>query len=37
MDRYAFLYRLHHVKTPQARGRRIATYIELLREGRTLN
>jgi uncharacterized protein YdeI (YjbR/CyaY-like superfamily) len=34
--RYAFLYRLHHVKTPQARQRRIATYIELLREGRTL-
>jgi uncharacterized protein YdeI (YjbR/CyaY-like superfamily) len=35
--RYAFLYRLHHVKTPQARQRRIASYIELLREGRTLN
>lgn len=35
--RYAFLYRLHHVKTPQARRRRIASYIELLREGRTLN
>jgi uncharacterized protein YdeI (YjbR/CyaY-like superfamily) len=37
MRRYAFLHRLHHVKTPQARGRRIAGYIELLREGRTLN
>jgi uncharacterized protein YdeI (YjbR/CyaY-like superfamily) len=36
MRRYAFLYRLHHVKTPQARQRRIAGYIELLREGRTL-
>jgi uncharacterized protein YdeI (YjbR/CyaY-like superfamily) len=36
MRRYAFLYRLHHVKTPEARRRRIATYIELLREGRTL-
>jgi uncharacterized protein YdeI (YjbR/CyaY-like superfamily) len=37
MRRYAFLYRLHHVKTPQARQRRIAGYIELLREGRTLD
>jgi uncharacterized protein YdeI (YjbR/CyaY-like superfamily) len=35
--RYAFLYRLHNVKTPQARERRIASYIELLSEGRTLN
>lgn len=35
--RYAFLYRLHHVKSPDARARRIARYIELLREGRTLN
>jgi uncharacterized protein YdeI (YjbR/CyaY-like superfamily) len=35
--RYAFLYRLHNVKTPQARERRIANYIELLREGKTLN
>lgn len=35
--RYAFLYRLHHVTTPDARARRIARYIELLREGRTLN
>jgi uncharacterized protein YdeI (YjbR/CyaY-like superfamily) len=35
--RYAFLYRLHHVTTPDARARRIASYIELLREGRTLN
>jgi uncharacterized protein YdeI (YjbR/CyaY-like superfamily) len=37
MRRYAFLHRLHHVRTPQARARRIAGYIELLREGRTLN
>jgi uncharacterized protein YdeI (YjbR/CyaY-like superfamily) len=36
MRRYAFLYRLHHVKTPEARQRRIGGYIELLREGRTL-
>jgi uncharacterized protein YdeI (YjbR/CyaY-like superfamily) len=35
--RYAFLYRLHNVKTQTARNRRIATYIELLRQGRTLN
>jgi uncharacterized protein YdeI (YjbR/CyaY-like superfamily) len=35
--RYAFLYRLHHVKTPEARERRIASYIELLSDGRTLN
>ncbi|MFL5859700.1 MAG: YdeI/OmpD-associated family protein [Solirubrobacteraceae bacterium] len=35
--RYAFLFRLHHVKTQKARDRRIASYIELLREGRTLN
>jgi uncharacterized protein YdeI (YjbR/CyaY-like superfamily) len=35
--RYAFLYRLHHVKRPDARERRIASYVELLREGKTLN
>lgn len=35
--RYAFLYRLHHVKTDKGRARRIASYIELLSEGRTLN
>jgi uncharacterized protein YdeI (YjbR/CyaY-like superfamily) len=35
--RYAFLYRLHHVSKPAARARRIATYIELLSERRTLN
>jgi uncharacterized protein YdeI (YjbR/CyaY-like superfamily) len=35
--RYAFLYRLHNVKTQTARDRRIANYIELLREGQTLN
>src|SRR6202012_556699 len=36
-QRYAFLYRLHNVKTQTARERRIASYIELLREGETLN
>jgi uncharacterized protein YdeI (YjbR/CyaY-like superfamily) len=35
--RYAFLYRLHNVKTAAARARRIASYIELLRQGKTLN
>jgi uncharacterized protein YdeI (YjbR/CyaY-like superfamily) len=35
--RYAFLYRLHHVKTEKGRQRRIASYVELLSEGRTLN
>ncbi|MGZ4166094.1 MAG: YdeI/OmpD-associated family protein [Solirubrobacteraceae bacterium] len=36
-QRYAFLFRLHHVKTRKGRDRRIASYIELLREERTLN
>jgi uncharacterized protein YdeI (YjbR/CyaY-like superfamily) len=36
-QRYAFLYRLHNVKTEKGRQRRIANYIELLREHRTLN
>ena len=35
--RYAFLYRLHHVKRPETRAKRIADYIELLSEGRTLH
>jgi uncharacterized protein YdeI (YjbR/CyaY-like superfamily) len=35
--RYAFLYRLHQVKTVEARARRIADYIERLRAGRTLD
>jgi uncharacterized protein YdeI (YjbR/CyaY-like superfamily) len=35
--RYAFLYRLHHVTRPEARQRRIASYLELLRERKTLN
>jgi uncharacterized protein YdeI (YjbR/CyaY-like superfamily) len=35
--RYAFLYRLHNVKTDKGRARRIASYIELLSESRTLN
>jgi uncharacterized protein YdeI (YjbR/CyaY-like superfamily) len=35
--RYAFLYRLHNVHKPEARAKRIASYIELLSERRTLD
>jgi uncharacterized protein YdeI (YjbR/CyaY-like superfamily) len=35
-DRYAFLYRLHGCKDPTRRAERIAMYVELLREGKTL-
>lgn len=34
--RYSFLYRLHNVKRPETRARRIADYIERLSAGRTL-
>ncbi len=36
-DRYAFLYRLHHVKDSARRARRLADYIGRLSEGRTLS
>ncbi len=36
-NRYAFLYRLHHVKAPAARAKRIARYIEMLRDGKTFH
>jgi uncharacterized protein YdeI (YjbR/CyaY-like superfamily) len=36
-NRYAFLYRLHHVKTADARAKRIARYIEMLSEGKTFH
>jgi uncharacterized protein YdeI (YjbR/CyaY-like superfamily) len=36
-NRYAFLYRLHQTKTPPARARRIATYIEMLTEHRSFH
>jgi uncharacterized protein YdeI (YjbR/CyaY-like superfamily) len=36
-DRYAFLYRLHHVTDPGRRRARIADYIERLAAGRTLS
>jgi uncharacterized protein YdeI (YjbR/CyaY-like superfamily) len=35
--RYAFLHRLHHVTDPARRAERIASYVELLSDGRTLN
>jgi uncharacterized protein YdeI (YjbR/CyaY-like superfamily) len=35
-SRYAFLYRLHNVRKPESRAKRIEGYIELLREGKTL-
>jgi uncharacterized protein YdeI (YjbR/CyaY-like superfamily) len=34
--RYAFLYRLHNVRTPERRAQRIADYIVRLSDGRTL-
>jgi uncharacterized protein YdeI (YjbR/CyaY-like superfamily) len=36
-DRYAFLYRLHNVKTRDGRARRIARYIDVLERRRTLS
>jgi uncharacterized protein YdeI (YjbR/CyaY-like superfamily) len=35
-DRYAFLYRLHHVKDPERRATRIADYMQRLGQRRTL-
>jgi uncharacterized protein YdeI (YjbR/CyaY-like superfamily) len=36
MERYAFLYRLHHVTDPARRAQRIADYLERLGRGETL-
>jgi uncharacterized protein YdeI (YjbR/CyaY-like superfamily) len=36
-NRYAILYRLQDAKRPETRARRLATYMEMLREGRTLH
>jgi len=36
MHRYAFLVRLHNVRRPQARAKRIANYIELRSKRNTL-
>jgi uncharacterized protein YdeI (YjbR/CyaY-like superfamily) len=35
--RYAFLYRIADAKRPETRSRRIATFVAVLAEGRTLN
>ena len=35
--RYAFLYRIQDAKRPETRARRIANFVELLAQGRTLN
>ena len=35
-DRYAFLYRLHNVRSPVGRRERISGYIKRLSQGRTL-
>jgi uncharacterized protein YdeI (YjbR/CyaY-like superfamily) len=34
--RYPFLYRITDAKRPETRAKRIAEYVELLREGKTL-
>ena len=35
-ERYSFLYRLHHIKEPERRAARIAHYIEMLSQHKTL-
>lgn len=35
-ERYRFLYRLHHAKDPKRRAERIADYVELLSERKSL-
>jgi uncharacterized protein YdeI (YjbR/CyaY-like superfamily) len=37
VNRYAILYRLHHVVKAEARAKRIETYVEMLSQGRTLH
>jgi len=36
-NRYAILYRVHAAKRPETRARRIATYVAMLAEGKTLH
>ena len=36
-NRYAFLYRIHDAKRPETRARRIATFIAMLNEHKTLH
>jgi uncharacterized protein YdeI (YjbR/CyaY-like superfamily) len=35
-NRYAVLYRVHTATTPETRAKRIATFVQMLAEGRTL-
>jgi uncharacterized protein YdeI (YjbR/CyaY-like superfamily) len=37
VNRYAILYRIHDAKRPQTRARRIAQFVEMLREHRTVH
>jgi uncharacterized protein YdeI (YjbR/CyaY-like superfamily) len=34
---YALAYRVHHTKTPEARSRKIATLVEMLKRGETIH
>ena len=36
-NRYAILYRIHDAKRPETRARRIAQFVDMLAEGRTLH
>lgn len=36
-NRYAVLYRVHAAKRPETRARRIASFVQMLAEGRTLH
>lgn len=36
-NRYAILYRLHDAKRPETRARRLAQFVQMLREGKTLH
>lgn len=35
-NRYAILHRLLHLKRPETRAKRIASYVEMLERGETL-
>lgn len=36
-NRYAILYRVHDAKRPQTRAQRIATFVDMLAEGKTIH
>jgi uncharacterized protein YdeI (YjbR/CyaY-like superfamily) len=36
-NRYAVLYRIHDAKKPETRARRVAQFVEMLEEGRTIH